>query len=202
EYVSGWNNLDPASLDRGEELVRRALELDSSIAGAHAGVAIVHLSRGRSREAVAAAETAVELLPNWEPFHAILGLALAQDGRIAPALRAIRRALRLNPRASSATLGSVAYVNLAAGRRQEAEALLERARLSNPDHIIARVILAALYEYEGRHEEARVVAQEALRVNPDLTAGIATRMVQGLEQVYAREEAAQFEDNLRKAGLP
>jgi len=202
EYVYGWNNLDPASLDRGEELVRRALELDSFIPAAHAGVAIVNLHRGRSREAVAAAETAVELLPNWEPFHAILGLALAQDGRIAPALRAIKRALRLNPRASSATLLSVAYVNLAAGRRQEAEALLERARLSNPDNIIARVTLAAVYEYEGRHEEARVAAQEALRVNPDLTVEIATRLIQGLGQVLEPEEAAQLGENLRKAGLP
>jgi adenylate cyclase len=202
EYVYGWNNLDPASLDRGEELVRRALELDSFIPGAHAGVAIVNLHRGRSREAVAAAETAVELLPNWAPFHAILGLALAQDGRIAPALRAIKRALRLNPKASSATLLSVAYVNLAAGRRQEAEALLERARLSNPDNIIARVTLAAVYAYEGRHEEARVAAQEALRVNPDLTVEVATRLIQGLGQVLEPEEAAQLGENLRKAGLP
>lgn len=93
-------------------------------------------------------------------------------------------------------------MNFAAGRRQEAEAQLERVRQSSPDNNLARVSLAALYEYEGRHEEARVAAQEALRVNPDLTAEIATRMIPGVEQVYAPEEAAQFTDNLRKAGFP
>ena len=97
---------------------------------------------------------------------------------------------------------TVAYVNFAAGRRQEAEALLERVRQSSPDNILVRVSLAAAYEYEGRHEEARVAAQEALRVNPDLTAEIATRMIPGLEQVFEPPEAAQFGDNLRKAGLP
>ncbi len=44
--------------------------------------------------------------------------------------------------------------------------------------------------------------QEALRVNPDLTAEIATRLIPGLEQVVEPEEAAQFEENLRNAGLP
>jgi Flp pilus assembly protein TadD len=110
--------------------------------------------------------------------------------------------MRLNPRAPSLILVTVAYVNFAVGRRQEAETLWERVRRSNPDNIIVRVALAAAYEYEGRHEEARVAAQEALRVNPDLTAEIATRMIPGLEQVYEPEEAAQFADNLRKAGLP
>ena len=202
EYYNGWNNLDPASLDRGEELLRRALELDSFLAGAHIGLAAVNLYRGRSREAIAAAEKAVELSPNFENFQSTLGVMLAQDGQIVPALQAIKRAMRLNPRAASIVLMNVAYVNLAAGRRQEAQALSERVRLSLPDNILIRIFLAASYEYEGRHEEARVLVREALQVNPDLTADIATRMIPGLEQVYEAEEAAQFEANLRKAGLP
>ena len=67
---------------------------------------------------------------------------------------------------------------------------------------LVRVSLAAGYEYDGRHEEARVAAQEALRVNPDLTVEIATRLIQGLGQVLEPEEAAQLGENLRKAGLP
>ena len=59
-----------------------------------------------------------------------------------------------------------------------------------------------MYEDEGRHEEARVLVREALQANPDLTAETATRMILGLEQLYGGEEAAQFEANLRKTGLP
>ncbi len=201
EYGNRWN-IDPASLDRGEEFVRRALELNSFSTSAHIGVAYANASRGRLREAIAAAEKAVELDPSGEFQLAFLAVVLAQDGQIARSLQAIKRAMRLNPRPPAPILTYAAYVNAAAGRRQEAHALLERVRRSNPDNILARVALAAAYEYEGRHEEARVTAQEALRVNPDLTAEIASRMIPGVERVYSPEEAAQFTDNLRKAGLP
>jgi adenylate cyclase len=202
EYGSGWNNLDPASLDRGEELMRRALELDPFDMDALVGLAVVNLHRGRSRAALESMQKAVELVPNWETHQALLGVVLAQEDQLVPAIQAIKRAMRLNPRGPSSVLVSAAYVNLAAGRRQDAAALAERVRMANPDNILVRVALAAMYEYEGRHEEARVVAQEALRVNPDLTAEIAIRLVPGVEQTLEPEEAAQFGQNLQKAGFP
>ncbi len=189
-------------MDRAEELAQRALELDPLNPNGHMILAYVHFYRERPAEAIAAAERAVELNPNSEFAHAALGLTLAQAGRTVSALQSISRALRLNPRSSSNVLMTVAYVNFGAGRRKQAEELLERVRLSGPDNIIVRVGLAALYEYEGRHEEARVAVREALAVNPHLTAEIATRMIPGLEEVFPSEEGAQFEDNLRKAGLP
>jgi hypothetical protein len=62
--------------------------------------------------------------------------------------------------------------------------------------ILARIPLAALYESEGRHEEARTLAQEILRVNPDLTANSATQLAGG---GFDTDDAR---DNLRNAGLP
>jgi adenylate cyclase len=202
EYMSGWNNLDPVSLDRAEEFSRRALALDSFNSQAHLIVGIVNFYRDSTREAIAAVETAIELNPNFEVSHAALGMMLARDGQITQAAEAIRRALRLNPLAPSTVLMSVAYVNFAAGRRQEAETLLERVRRAIPDNLPVRVSLAAAYEYGGRHEEARIAAQEILRVNPDFTAEIGTHMFPGLEQIFQPEDAAHFGDNLRKAGLP
>ncbi len=63
--------------------------------------------------------------------------------------------------------------------------------------ILARIPLAALYESEGRHEEARALAQEILAVNPNLTAEWATQ-----QALAARFDAEEFGDNLRSAGLP
>jgi hypothetical protein len=63
--------------------------------------------------------------------------------------------------------------------------------------ITARIPLAALYQSEGRHEEARALAQEILRVNRDLTAESATELA--LTLGFDRDEAI---DNLRRAGLP
>jgi hypothetical protein len=63
--------------------------------------------------------------------------------------------------------------------------------------ILARIPLAALYESDGRHEEARALAQEILRVNGDLTAKSAAELALALG--FDRDETR---DNLRSAGLP
>ncbi len=89
----------------------------------------------------------------------------------------------------------VAAVNHGAGRTQEAVEMFEQARAANPDLITARFALAALYESEGRHEQARAMVQEILRVNPDFTADHAAQLSGGAtppEQTQA----------LRNAGLP
>ncbi len=91
----------------------------------------------------------------------------------------------------------MAYVNFAAGRTEKAVELWEQARAANPDMILASIPLAALYGSEGRHEEARALAQEILRVNRDLTAESATELVLALG--FDRDEAI---NNLRSAGLP
>ncbi len=153
-----------------------------------------YLYEGRLAEAVAAAERAVELAPNFEFPHLILGTALARQGRIAAAMQSVARALRINPKAPSAAWGMVAYVNFSAGRTEKAVELWEQVRAANPDMILARIPLAAIYESEGRHEEARAVVQEILRVNPDLTADHAAQLT-----VRATPEQTKA---LRSAGLP
>ena len=91
----------------------------------------------------------------------------------------------------------MANVNFAAGRTEKAVEIWEQARSANPDLINARIPLAALYESEGRHEEAHALAQEILQVNRDLTAEAATELA--LTLGFDRDEAIK---NLRSAGLP
>jgi adenylate cyclase len=196
EYVSGWN-LDPTLLERAAELAQRALALDASSAATHSLMAMLHLSRGRLAEATAAAERGVQLNPNFELSHISLGLTLARQGRFVAAMQSVARALRLNPTAPSVAWNIVAYVNFGAGRTEKAVELWEQVRAANTDMILARIPLAVLYESEGRHEEARALAREILRVNPDLTAEAAIELA--LTLGFDRDEAI---DNLRRAGLP
>ncbi|MCH8890622.1 MAG: tetratricopeptide repeat protein [Myxococcales bacterium] len=196
EYSFGWN-LDPALLDRAAELARRALALDPSTVSGHVVLSLVHVSQGRLAEALVAAERAVELAPNVENTHLALGLVLARQGRFVAALQSVARAARLNPRAAAGDWVVVAYVNFAAGRPEQAVELWEQARAANTDMIVARIPLAALYESEGRHEVARLLAQEILRVNPDLTAESAAELALGWG--FAPDDAI---DHLRSAGLP
>jgi adenylate cyclase len=195
EYSFGWN-LDPTLMQRAARLAERSLALNQPTPGAYSLSSLINLSEGRVSEAVTAAERAVDLSPSLDFSRLTLALALREQGRFVAALESVAQALRLNPKARSGTLYVAASVNFGAGRSERAVELWEQARAANPDMILARIPLAALYESEGRHEEARTLAQEILRVNPDLTANSATLLAGGgFDTDDARE-------HLRSAGLP
>jgi adenylate cyclase len=202
EFGNGWNR-DPKLLDRAEELGRRAIALDPLHPTGYIQVGWAHFLRGDSAEAIAAAERAIEVAPSFEVGHALRGIALAREGRLIEATRSIRRALRLSPRSPvPALLLSVAYVNFAAGRREEGLDFLERARVAAPESLLPRVLLAGYYEQEGHHAKAAAAAREMLRVVPDLSAERAMELIPGLERMFSSEELAQYPEALRKAGLP
>jgi tetratricopeptide (TPR) repeat protein len=105
--------------------------------------------------------------------------------------------MRLNPRGTPLVWVLAGFVNQAAGRTEKAVELFERVRVANPDMIGARILLAVIYEAEGRHDEAHAVTREILRVNPQLTAQAAIQLMPLLDP----DSAHEFADNLRKAGL-
>jgi tetratricopeptide (TPR) repeat protein len=202
EYGTGWSR-DPALLDRAEALGKRAIELDSGFFQGHAVVAWVALLREDADAALAAADRAIALSPNNVVGHAVRGLALAQQGRLLEATRSVRRSLRLSPRAPiSAVLIAVAWVNLAADRRPEAVAFLEKTRDAAPEVLAARVALAVLYEQGGEHAKAGREVDEILRIRPDVTADTAMELVPAGAQLLGAEELARYPDLLRAAGLP
>lgn len=71
------------------------------------------------------------------------------------------------------------FVNWRVGRIEEAVELWEQVRSQNPDLLHARIGLAGYYESEGRHDDAREVVDEIMRVNPRLTGAEASSMIQG-----------------------
>jgi len=79
--------------------------------------------------------------------------------------------MRLNPSARSASWVIVANVNFAARRSEKAVERWEQARATNTDLIMSRIPLAALYESEGSHEEARRRAEDPAR-DPGLHGGV------------------------------
>lgn len=58
-----------------------------------------------------------------------------------------------------------------ANREDEGVQIWEQLRAENPDAIPPRLELAAHYQAADRHGEARALIQEALQVNPALSAG-------------------------------
>ncbi len=193
EYVMGWNR-DPRLLERGQTLAREALEHDPTSFFAYIVLANVHNARGEFEEALASADKAIELNPNFDVPHGIRGLALVGQGRPLLAMQSMRRALRLNPKPGHSVMaGLLGAVNYGAGHTERAVEHWEQSRSANPDMIIPRIGLTAHYESVGRHQEARTLVQEILRVNPNLTAEVANSMF------LRRDEWPKL---LRRAGLP
>ncbi len=122
-------------------------------------------------------------------------------------LQSVKRAIRLNPRAPSIWWTFMAMANLMAERYNEAGDLLLRVRSDNPDDVISRVLLAILWEGSeemggvNHHDEATVVVDEILRVNPDLTAQLAMRLIPAGD-FLGPQEISQLTRWLRSAGLP
>ena len=190
----GWDKSLELS-ERAIELSHRALELNPYLSVAYQSLVVANIHLERHAEAVEAAKRAVELDANDDNAYSALGFALLFDGQFVEALQSFRQALRLNPRRPSEAWGASAFLNFQAGRIDEAVELWERVRAANPDLLQPRVVLARHYERSGRHEEARAVVQEILRVNPDFDCDYAAFLLGGQ---LSDENLAL----LRKAGLP
>jgi adenylate cyclase len=197
EYVLAWS-FDESLLDRAEELVRRALELDPFLPDGYVALSQIAYLRRRPEEALAAAERAVALAPNLDMAHVMLGFAQVTAGETMGALQSIRRSLRLNPRAPGPVWGVLGVLNMRAGREREGVALLEQVRTAYPELVLIRVLLADHYERSGRHDEAAALAQEILLVNPEIDAQRAT----SLSPLIPEDEREEATEILRRAGLP
>jgi len=85
-YVAAWAyqwSQDPRTLERAFELAQRAVALDDSLPIAHSLLGRVHLSKKRHEQAIAEAERAIALDPNYAEGYANLAriLAFAADVR-------------------------------------------------------------------------------------------------------------------------
>jgi adenylate cyclase len=125
---------------------------------------------GRYDEAIAFAEKGVALLPNNPLAVTVLAGVLVAAGRPEEALAPLQRAKRFSPVTPAILifLEGRAYHTL--GRYEEAITAFERARARNPKMLLAVAFLAMTYANAGRVEEARVVAQDVLKLSPGFSA--------------------------------
>jgi adenylate cyclase len=92
----GYNPMD--NLKRADELVSKALTLDTSYAPAHLFKAFVLLSHFRLDEAIAEDRRAFDLDPSLVDAYWHMGYVLRRLGEFQPSLEFIDKALRLSPR--------------------------------------------------------------------------------------------------------
>ncbi len=177
-YLQGrfyWNQRTPEAITKATQLFEQAIALDPQFALAYSGLAdayhmlggsynleLAEVGRTRSREAV---ETALRLDPELAEAHTSLGLLESDRFRWAPAEKAFKRALELNPNHANALLW-YSLVFLGRNELDRSMAMIRRAEEVDP---LSPVILANIVQrlnIKGDHAAALEQANKAHEVQP------------------------------------
>jgi DNA-binding winged helix-turn-helix (wHTH) protein/tetratricopeptide (TPR) repeat protein len=191
EMSRARNQPDGALLARAIDHVRRAIELERDLAEAHATLAFILVSAGRSVEALAAARRAVALEPGYWGNQFRLAHAAWGDER----LQAVARTMELYPDFPFAHFEG-AMVHIARGTLDRAESTLREGTLvqDRQAHMKQRYPAKGLHWLLGIVRLARGDASEALLE-------FDREIVSGVGQLYGPEFAMNAHDGAGFAHL-
>ena len=167
---AGWSEDATKSYKEALAWGRKAIALDDSLGDAHALVANVLLTLEQHREALAEADKAIAVSPNFAHVLAQSAWVYAQNGRADEAVVLTQRAMRLDPFPPSWYYGGLGDSLLFARRIEDAIPAHRKCVEQTPDFIWCQLGLTVDYALLGKIDQARVQAAEALKINPKITA--------------------------------
>jgi TolB-like protein len=203
------HSLGPEEARQAAALFEQVIAKDSSFAPAYAGIADAWAAMSVNYAGVPveeafdrmrpAADRALQLDPLLAEAHAAMGIVLAQNREWTRSEEAFRRAIELNPNASSVYLSFVRSTLFPEGRLDESLALLRTARRLDPLSLEAQRLTAYVQVSAGRYEESIKNGRQAVAADP--RSGLAqnhTRQVlaRALFQHGERDEAIRILEQL------
>ena len=195
-YINRWGEDPKQSLKTGQELAERAVVLDKDNAHAHYAQAAAALWSKQHDKALAEAQQAIAIDPNFSRGLEILGATLLYIGRPREALAVLQRGMRLDPLYRDVILHILAQTYFHMGEYEQAVAVLKRRLIRKPESDSSRVLLAAAYGQLGEAEKSRSEWAHALEINPDYS-------LEHRGRILPYKNPADFEqivEGLRKAG--
>src|SRR5215472_12715995 len=157
----------------------KALELDDSLAEAHASLGLLDTLELHLERAITDFERAIELKPNYATAHHWLGLGQMALGHFDQAIAEEKRAIELDP-LSLIINADFGWTYFNARRFGEAEAQARKTLEMDPRFFLAHYYLGAALQFRSRLAEAIPEYQKAFELNNDVY-GLAM-----LGQAYAR----------------
>jgi adenylate cyclase len=148
-------------------------------------------------KAIAQSEEAVTLNPNSAYGHFGMGKNLFFAGRFEESIPEYKKSMRLNPIPPSNLFWSLGLSYAYIAQYDEAIKWCEKAVHQEPNDLLGRVMMAAVYSLSGHDEKARAEADEVLRIQPKLTLEKFKKKV----TYKNKSDAEKFLGALRKAGL-
>jgi TolB-like protein/lipoprotein NlpI len=177
-----------------KDYIRRALEIDPSLAEAHASLGYQYMLDYDWLDSERELKHSMELNPNYPQAHAWNGARLMMLGQYDDALANIERALDLDPAANGFNFYKGACLGVA-GRRDEAIQQFKKIIEMDPTFPWAHSHLSRIYRLNGDYAaaaEERAISLE-LDGQPDLAKGTRESFARGgweAVQEYMREKNA------------
>ncbi len=193
----GTSKSPKQSIGKAMGLLKKAILLDDTFAEAHGVLGFLYSMTKQYDKGIAEAEKAVALNPSSAESHYRLGKTLSFASRWEESIPEYKKAVRLDPIPSSMYLWSLGLSCGYTGQYEEAIEWCEKAVRQEPDDLLARIMMTAVYSWSGRDEEARVEAAEVLRIQPKFTVKKWEKKLKYKNQ----EDNERAISALRKAGL-
>jgi adenylate cyclase len=197
DFANGWSDEPNQSLDRAWDLAQQSIGLHDALPEAHFVIGLVHRERREYTDALAEAEKAIELDPNYANGRVLLASILYYAGRAEEGLKQMQEAILLNPHHPHNYPFHLGQAYFILGNYEKAIELFRQGLASNPTSHRLRLWLASAYALSGRQNEAEWELDLILIKDPDFS-------LKHIQQAYPFKYSADlgvFLDGLRKAGL-
>ncbi len=194
----GWSRDIEQDLSDASAAAARAVALDDRDPYTHYALFLASMLARRQELALAEAQRAIDLNPNFALGYFALGWARIFLGHFAEAIDPLLRSLRLNPNDPQlhTFIHHVALAHYHQGNYEEAVRYAERALSGRRLPFIMRTLLASLGQL-GRSEEARMVRAEL----EGIELVNAERYWETISPYTVPAHRAHLLEGLRKAGL-
>ena len=153
-------------LAKSKEAVTKALELDDTLAEAHASLGINLHGDLRYEEAQRELRRAIELNPSYASAHHWYSMCLSAMGRTKEGIEEMEKARELDPLSQVITL-NVAAGNLVSGRLDEAITIYDKLIENEPTYPNAYWARAVCFMIRGMKEKAYADVEAGNKLTPD-----------------------------------
>ncbi len=165
--LSSYAAVSPGeSLPPARSALKKALELDDSLAEAHASFGLLATLELDLHRALDELKRAVELKPNYATAHHWLALAHLTLAQFDQAISEAKRAIELDP-LSLVINADTSWIYFSARRYDEAEAQVRKTLEIGPQFFLAHYYLGEVLQFKGRLSEAIAEFQKAFELNND-----------------------------------
>ena len=165
--LSAYGAVSPKeSVPPARAALKKALELDDSLAQAHASSGLLATLELDLNRAIRELERAIQLNPNYATAHHWLALPLMAIGQFDRAIVEAKRAIELDP-LSLICNSDLGWVYFNARRYDEAEAQARKTLEMDSRFTVAHYYLGEVFQFKGKLNDAIAEYQKAFDLNND-----------------------------------